>query len=80
MARMARMNSIVYTVGDVVKHRGAFLRSAGWYTAVPRNGKVVAVKPLPSGTVILDVEWSDGYGLGSINALNVMPAHRADHN
>jgi hypothetical protein len=77
---MATRTLHTYQIGDTVKHRGAFLRSAGWYTAVPRNGKVVAVKPLQGGTVILDVEWSDGYGLGSINALNVMPGHRPDYN
>jgi hypothetical protein len=70
-----------YTVGDAVSYRGAFLRSVGWYTNVPRRGVVVAIKPFarPSDLVILDVQWSDGFGLMSVNARNVMLAGVPDY-
>lgn len=48
-----------FAVGDIVRHKGSFLRSIAWYTGVPVNGRVVSAEPL--GTCILyRVEWCDG--------------------
>ena len=48
-----------FAVGDIVRHTGKFLRSVGWYTEVPINGRIISVQPL--GTIVLYlVEWSDG--------------------
>ena len=43
-----------FSVGDVVCHRAAFLRSIGWYTDVPMNGEVREVGPR-----FLKVVWND---------------------
>lgn len=40
--------------GDIVCHKAAFLRSVGWYTNVPINGKVLEV----DGD-LLTVHWND---------------------
>lgn len=45
--------------GAIVRHSGAFLRSAGWCVGVPINGLVHGSQPF-SGGQLLDVEWSDG--------------------
>jgi hypothetical protein len=74
---MATRTLHTYQIGDIVKHRGAFLRSAGWYTDVPKNGRVLAVKRL-GDSLLLEVEWADGYA-GYVNAANVLPAGRPDY-
>lgn len=45
--------------GDLVKHKGSFLRAVSWYTGVPRNGKVVAVDTM-GGMTTYRVHWCDG--------------------
>jgi hypothetical protein len=32
-----------YKIGDIVRHTSKFLRSIGWYTDVPKNGKVISL-------------------------------------
>jgi len=62
-----------YLVGDIVRHTGDFLRSAGWFTGVPINGEVAAVEDcdLPDPRrQLLTVRWSDGNENG-IAACNV---------
>ena len=52
-----------YRVGDIVRHTGTFLRSAGWFTGAPINGEVAAVATLDHGDPkrqLLTVRWSDG--------------------
>jgi hypothetical protein len=56
--------------GDIVCHKAKFLRSAGWYTDVPKNGRVVDTKTF-SGGLLLTVEWSDGT-VGKILDANVI--------
>jgi len=34
-----------FKTGDIVCHKAEFLRSVGWYTNVPINGKILAVCP-----------------------------------
>ena len=46
-----------FKVGDEVCYRAAFLRSVGWYTSVPRSGRVVSVDG-PLGFPVVD--WADG--------------------
>lgn len=48
-----------YKVGDIVRHRGDWLRSVGWVTGVPVNGRVQHQTPFGGGQA-LTVEWSDG--------------------
>ncbi len=48
----------MFNVGDIVCHRASFLRSIGWHTNVPINGRV---KQVHDGSPLrLTVEWSDG--------------------
>ena len=49
-----------FKVGDVVAFRAKFLRSVGWLTDVPRNGKVIVVTGPLSGHQVVTAEWSDG--------------------
>ena len=64
-----------YEVGDIVRHAGRFLRSAGWYTDVPVNGLITAVKPLGDWQ-LLSVTWSDGEKTRIIGQ-NVEPCPKA---
>lgn len=48
-----------FKVGDIVRHKSAFLRSIFWYTNVPHNGKVVRVEPNFGPSGLLYVEWSE---------------------
>jgi hypothetical protein len=49
-----------FKVGDIVAFRASFLRSVGWFTDVPRNGRVVAVTGPFSGHQVVTAEWCDG--------------------
>lgn len=62
--------------GDIVRHTRAFLRSAGWYTAVPRNGKVTAVVEGGPFDGSVFVEWSDSHS-GLIRRENIELCPRA---
>lgn len=59
-----------YVAGDIVRHTGEFLRSAGWFAGAPINGEVIAVKRAGDpGDQLLTVRWSDGTegGIASCN-------------
>lgn len=58
-----------FKVGDIVCHRAGFLRSVGWYTDVPINGRVEAITNEYMG--IVQVEWSDG-NVGRILSTNLI--------
>ena len=58
-----------FSVGDLVRHKGSFLRSAGWYTNVPKNGRVTATNTQTGGRIV-EVEWSDG-NVMMINVHNI---------
>lgn len=66
------MASRSYKPGDLVKHRATFLRSVGWFTNVPRNGKVVEVEGPDSAAPVIKVDWCDG-STSRILACNVQP-------
>jgi len=44
-----------FKTDDVVCFRSSFLRSIGWHTDVPVNGRVLSVKD-----DLVKVQWSDG--------------------
>jgi len=48
----------MFKVNDIVCHKASFLKSIGWITDVPKNGKVVEVKLGEPQRVM--VEWCDG--------------------
>lgn len=56
-----------FKIGDIVCHKATFLRNIGWYTNVPRNGKVTAV----DGDM-LSVHWCDREDPARILAVNVI--------
>ena len=49
--------------GELVRYTSAFLRSAGWYTDVPIDGKVLEVEPekkrVSDTTYVVTVQWCD---------------------
>ena len=55
-----------FSVGDIVRHTGEFLRSVGWYTNVPINGKVTNVSDR-----YVYVLWSDRNKPKPINPANI---------
>ena len=64
-------NPSKYRAGDIVRHATKFLQSVQWYTDVPINGRVLAVRQGKYGAPdVLRVEWSDGHE-ASILASNV---------
>lgn len=62
-----------FKVGDLVKHRAAFLQSVGWYTDVPTDGKVITVNDRT-----LRVAWCDSDRLTTILKTNVLLAGKPD--
>jgi len=64
-----------FKVGDIVKHKASFLKSIGWYTGVPRDGKVVKVSES-----VVSVMWA-GEWKGPTNILpcNIMLASSPDY-
>jgi len=76
----AKKKSETFAVGDIVRHKGSFLRSVSWYTNVPRNGKVLGVDNGRGGEptyTLLDVAWSDGTRCRVFSG-NVMLASKPD--
>jgi hypothetical protein len=63
--------------GDIVKHKGSFLKSISWYTDVPKNGKVLSVKKFGE-RALLEVKWSNGHTSKILDA-NVMHAGKPDY-
>lgn len=62
-----------YLAGDIVRHTGDFLRSAGWFAGVPINGEIAGVENtdrVDPRRQLLTVRWSDGTESG-IAACNV---------
>lgn len=68
------------TVGDAVTYRGAFLRSAGWYTNVPRRGKVLSLRTLRGGTELAEVLWSTYQTPMMVNVCNILRVGEYDPN
>lgn len=69
----------MFETGDIIRHRSKFLRSIGWHTDVPVNGRVIDVRTGPDyrgAPVVLRVEWSDDT-VSSILAANVEECPRA---
>jgi hypothetical protein len=64
-----------FTVGDIVCHRAAFLRSCGWYTNVPKNGRVTNVENM-SKYQLLTVEWTNDEAPSKILSANVILYNR----
>lgn len=64
-----------YTEGQIVAYAAKWLRSIGWYTDVPRNGIVRAVRPWSDYDDLVTVEWCDGYTCKVISA-NLWPYDR----
>ncbi len=50
-----------FAVGDIVCYKCSFLRSTGWYTGVPMNGKVTEVEAVAPwmGPPMVTVHWCD---------------------
>lgn len=63
------MNNKAFAIGDIVKHRGKFLRSIAWSVGVPVNGIVRELGTL-GGKPFVHVEWSHGH-TAPILAVNV---------
>jgi hypothetical protein len=59
-----------FKVGDVVCHKAAFLRSVGWFTEVPINGRVNRLRQFGANTWPV-VEWADG-NAGMVNPANII--------
>lgn len=55
--------------GQLVRHKTAFLQSAGWYTNVPRAGIVVAVTI--TDPQVVTVDWSTEDAPPKILAFNL---------
>ena len=51
--------AITYKVGDIVRHTSAYLKSVGWYTDVPKNGKVISLSPETCFKGWPYVQWCD---------------------
>ena len=63
-----------FEVGDIVKYRGNFLRSVGWHTNVPKDGRVVGIE---EGLNFPIVEWNDGHTT-PVNPVNLQLAKQPD--
>lgn len=69
-----------YKEGDLVKYSSKFLRSVGWITEVPVDGRVTSVIESPNGEdhTILRVHWSDGIN-SAVKAHNLLPIDQPDY-
>lgn len=45
--------------GDIVEYKGAFLRSCGWFTEVPKHGHVLELEKL-GDSVLARISWCIG--------------------
>jgi hypothetical protein len=68
-----------FKAGDLVRHTSAFLRSTGWYTNVPKDGRVEAVDDSDPNFVLLTILWCDREQPIRVNACNVMPVNKPDY-
>ena len=66
-----------FKVGDIVKHKGKFLRSIGWYIDVPKNGKVVELSESMHNWP--KVQWCDSEEATLINPVNIMLDGKPDY-
>lgn len=80
LAQEAYMGNPTFKVGDIVKHTADFLRCTGWYTNVPKNGRVVEAEDpttLPKGSPqMVEVQWCDREYPARILATNLMLASK----
>ena len=67
-----------FKVGDLVKHTSKFLQSVGWYTNVPKDGKVTEMRPM-GHEVWPVIQWCDDDTARMINPVNIMPAGKPDY-
>jgi hypothetical protein len=67
-----------FKVGDIVKHKASFLQSLQWYTNVPKDGLVTAIRKSAADRSILTVRWSDGHETNILD-VNVMLASKPDY-
>ncbi|MDP3766913.1 MAG: hypothetical protein Q8S13_02765 [Dehalococcoidia bacterium] len=69
----------IFAPGDIVKYTSKFLRSTGWYTNVPIDGRVESVRMRRGGEPdVLRVLWNDRDEPVSVLASNVMLARKPD--
>jgi hypothetical protein len=64
----------VFEVGDIVCYRSSFLRSIGWYTDVPINGRVVSAQhgACPGCEGFPKVQWCDRDDAIAVNPANLI--------
>lgn len=65
------MKKTKFKIGDIVCYKGDFLRSCGWYTSVPKNGKVIDIREslrADNELQVLTVDWAGDVGI--MNTLN----------
>ena len=55
----SEMRTQQFAVGDIVAHKRDFLKSVGWYTNVPKNGRVIAVEPFSGANQLVTVDWCE---------------------
>ncbi len=69
--------TVLYKKSDLVKHKASFLRSTGWYTNVPRDGRVAIDQETPED--IVRVQWCDAEEVVGIYPMNILPYGTPDH-
>jgi hypothetical protein len=63
-----------FHVGQVVRHKAAFLRSIQWSTDVPINGAIVSISDHPFGNSwLVRVQWCDQDEPRGILSCNLEP-------
>ena len=68
----------MFSVGDIVKHKGSFLKSICWYTNVPIDGKVMSIDDHTGWPRVLWCDSEDDYA-SLINPANIMLANKPDY-
>jgi len=72
----------MFNHGDIVKYKGEFLRSVGWYTNVPKDGKVIINDQNPimgdpsEKFCCVAVHWCDSPAPKLCNIKNIMLASK----
>jgi hypothetical protein len=67
-----------FKTGDHVKYTGKFLKSVGWYTNVPKDGRVNNVRDF-NGRQLVNVTWCDNEEPMNTLACNLMLAGKPDY-
>jgi hypothetical protein len=60
--------------GDIVKYKAVFLQNIGWYTNVPKDGRVEKA----NGSIVY-VFWCEATEATPVNAANIMPTDKPDY-